>query len=251
MTILSDLTAEAGRIIEAASARDILLRLLGGMAIRIHSPSASHRSLVRNYPDLDLAMASKRSTQAETLLAELGYSPNKSFNLLHGDRRLLFFDETHNRQVDIFVGGFQMCHRIPFTPDRFKLEPLTLPPAELLLTKMQIVELNEKDLRDLCALLLDHPLGEGDQEMINAPYVARLCADDWGLWKTISLSIQKVRNFCAGSDLEAEQKERIGERLRKLNQALDEEPKGLKWKARNKVGERVRWYELPEEVQRG
>jgi hypothetical protein len=251
MTILADLTAEAERIIQAASARDILLRLLGGMAIRIHSPSANHRSLVRHYPDLDLAMVGKRSNQAETLLAELGYSPNKSFNLLHGDRRLLFFDETHNRQVDIFVGSFHMCHRVPFAAERFRLESLTLPPAELLLTKMQIVELNEKDLRDLCALLLDHPVGEGDQETVNAPYVARLCADDWGLWKTITLSIQKVRTFCAGSDLEPEQQEVINERLRKLNQALDEEPKGLKWKARNKVGERVRWYELPEEVQRG
>ena len=251
MTILSDLTAEARRVVEAAAERNLTLRLLGGVAIRIHSPSATHRSLVRAYPDLDFAMAEKRSNIAESLLQELGYVPNKSFNLLNGSHRLLFFDETHNRQVDIFIGGFNMCHRIPFTSERFHLEPLTLPLAELLLTKMQIFEMNEKDMRDNCMLLLDHGVGAGDDEKINAAYIAGLCADDWGLWKTLTLSMQKVRDFCDRTDLAAEQKQLVHERLDALYQALEEAPKSFKWKARNKVGERRRWYELPEEVQRG
>lgn len=251
MTILSDLTAEARRVVEAAAERDLTLRLLGGVAIRIHSPSATHRALVRAYPDLDFAMAEKRSSVAETLLQELGYVPNKSFNLLNGSHRLLFFDETHNRQVDIFIGGFNMCHRIPFTAERFQREPLTVPLAELLLTKMQIFEMNEKDKRDSCMLLLDHGLAGGDDETINAPYIAGLCADDWGLWKTLTLSIQKIRDFCDNTDLAAEQKQLIHERLDALYRAMEEAPKSFKWKARNKVGERVRWYELPEEVQRG
>jgi hypothetical protein len=251
MTILADLTAEARRVVEAAAERDLTLRLLGGVAIRIHSPSATHRSLVRSYPDLDFAMAEKRSNVAETLLQELGYAPNKSFNLLNGSHRLLFFDETNNRQVDIFVGGFNMCHRIPFTAERFQREPLTLPLAELLLTKMQIFEMNEKDKRDSCTLLLDHAVDDGDDETINAPYIAGLGADDWGLWKTLTLSIQKVRDFCDSTDLAADQKQLIHERLDALYRAMEEAPKSFKWKARNKVGERVRWYELPEEVQRG
>lgn len=251
MTILSDLTAEARRVVEAAAERDLTLRLLGGVAVRMHSPSAAHGSLVRTYPDLDFAMAEKRSNVAETLLQELGYAPNKSFNLLNGSHRLLFFDETHNRQVDIFVGGFHMCHRIPFSSQRFQLEQLTLPLAELLLTKMQIFEMNEKDMRDSCMLLLDHKVGEGDEETINATYIAGLCADDWGLWKTLTLSMQKVGNFCDTTGLAADQKQLIHERLEALNRVMEEAPKSFKWKARNKVGERLRWYELPEEVQRG
>jgi hypothetical protein len=251
MTILSDLTAEARRVVEAAAERNLTLRLLGGVAIRIHSPSAAHRSLVRAYPDLDFAMAEKRSNVTETLLQELGYTPNKSFNLLNGSHRLLFFDEIHDRQVDIFVGSFHMCHRIPFTPERFQLEPLTLPLAELLLTKMQIFEMNEKDKRDICMLLLDHPVAGGDDETINGPYIAGLCADDWGLWKTLTLSIQKISNFCETTGLAPDQKQLIQDRLDALDRAMEAAPKSFKWKARNKVGERLRWYELPEEVQRG
>ena len=111
--------------------------------------------------------------------------------------------------------------------------------------------MNEKDVRDLCALLLDHPFGQGDAEMINLPYLARLCADDWGLWKTVRLSVQKVRDFSDAYELEGEKKLTLVERLNVLRQALDETPKSLKWKARDAIGERMQWYELPEEVKRG
>jgi hypothetical protein len=251
MTILPDALEEARRIVAAAGEQGIILRLLGGLAVRLRSPSATHRSLARPYPDLDFASPARRGYRTEELLASLGYEPKKAFNLLNGNHRLLFYDEAHERQVDIFVGSFRMCHAIPFLENRIKADPLTLPLAELLLTKMQIVQMNEKDVRDLCALLLDHPFGDGDEEMFNLPYIARLCGDDWGLWKTIGLSAQKVRDFCDAYDLEASHKLTIIERLGVLRQALDEAPKSLKWKARDKIGERVQWYDLPEEVQRG
>jgi hypothetical protein len=251
MPILPDAQDEARRIVAEAAERGLTLRLLGGLAIRLHSPSAAHRALARIYPDLDFACADKRGYRVETLITDLGYTANKTFNLLNGDHRLLFFDEANERQIDVFVGGFHMCHRIPFTEARLQAEPLTLPLAELLLTKMQIVQMNEKDVRDLCALLLDHPLGEGDVEMLNLPYFARLCADDWGLWKTVSLNLQKVRDFSDTYELASDQKLILSERLAVLRKALDETPKSLKWKARDKIGERVQWYELPEEVKRG
>jgi hypothetical protein len=250
MTILPDIQDEAQRIVAAATEAGLMLRLLGGLAIRIHSPSAAHRSLARAYPDLDFAFADRRGDRAEQFFAGLGYEPNKAFNLYNGDSRLLFYDTANERQIDVFVGGFQMCHRIPLA-DRLQREPLTLPLAELFLTKMQIVRMNEKDVRDLCALLLDHPFGESDDETINLPVIARLCADDWGLWKTVTISMQKVREFCDAYDLGGEAKLTLVERLAVLKTALDRAPKSLKWKTRAKVGERVQWYELPEEVQRG
>jgi hypothetical protein len=251
MSIFPNALEEANRIIAAAAEQKLTLRLLGGLAIRYHSPSATHRALVRAYPDLDFAMADKRGYKVEELLPKLGYAPNKSFNLLNGNWRLLFFDEANQRQVDVFVGGFHMCHRIPLVEQRIQADHPTLPLAELLLSKMQIVQMNEKDVRDLCALILDHPFGQGDAEMFNLPYLARLCADDWGLWKTLSLSIKKIRDFCDAYELEADQQLTIVERLGVLQTALDRTPKTLKWKARDKIGERVQWYELPEEVQRG
>ncbi len=131
------------------------------------------------------------------------------------------------------------------------LEPTTLPLAELLLTKLQIVELNEKDMRDLCALVLDHPFGEGDVETFNLPFISSLCAGDWGLWKTVTANARRVRDFADAYSLADEQKETIRQRMDGFVQALDAAPKSLKWKARAKIGERVKWYDLPEEVQRG
>lgn len=250
MSTLPDALDEARRIVAEAAERRLTLRLLGGLAVRLHSPSASHRSLSRPYPDLDFALPEKRGDRVEAFLPEIGYVPNRSFNLFNGDRRLLFYDETHERQVDIFVGRFQMCHRIPIT-ERLSLEPLTIPLAELLLTKMQVVKLNEKDVRDLCALLVDHPFGEGDVEMFNLPFIVKQCMDEWGLWKTVTLNAGKVGEYCESHDLEAGHETTILERLQALRQALDAAPRSLKWKARDKIGERMPWYELPEEVQRG
>ncbi len=250
MTLLPDALDETRRIVAAATDAGLTLRLLGGLAVLLHSPSATHRALARRYPDLDFALADKRGDRVEILLNDLGYEPNKTFNLLNGDSRLLFYDTSNGRQVDVFVGGFHMCHRIPVA-ERVALEPLTLPLAELLLTKMQIVQLNEKDVRDVCALLLDHPFGESDVETFNLPLIAKWCADDWGLWKTVSLSAQKVRDFCDAHHLEDGQQRTLVERLSMLRAALDEAPKSLRWKARAKIGERVPWYELPEEVRRG
>jgi hypothetical protein len=248
--ISEDIQQEALRIVKQADSQGILLRLLGGLAIRMHSPSATHRALARSYPDLDFATPVRRSQTVEALLAGMGYTPNKTFNLLNGDRRLLFYDEPHGRQIDVFVGHFEMCHRLPIT-ERISLDPLTLPLAELLLTKLQIVQMNEKDIRDICALVVDHPLGDGDSEMINLPRFVQICDEDWGLWKTVTLSIGKVREFLGAFSLEPGVKTSLEQRLDQLSRALDESPKGLKWKMRARIGEKVKWYDLPEEVRRG
>jgi hypothetical protein len=248
--IHDDIADEARRIVEAGHAQGITLRLLGGLAVRLRSPSATHRALARVYPDIDLATPARRSHMVETLLSDLGYAPDKSFNLLNGDSRLLFYDQGHSRQIDVFVGTFEMCHRLPVA-ERLDSDVLTIPLAELLLTKLQIVHMNEKDVRDICALLLDHPFSEADRETINLLRITRICAEDWGLWKTVTLSLRKVQGFCDAYDLEATAKLTIIERLNELRTALEHAPKSLKWKVRAAIGERVQWYDLPEEVRRG
>ena len=233
-----------------ASERGLLLRLLGGLAVRLHSPSAGHRALVRSYPDLDFVCPAKQSAPVEALLAANGYEANKTFNLLNGATRLLFYDEPNQRQIDVFVGRFDMCHKLSFSPERLAQDPLTLPLAELLLTKLQVVEMNEKDVRDICALLLDHPLGDADAETFNLPFMASLCADDWGWWKTVSVSLEKVREASRAFNMEPAQQHVLDSRLTQLKTDIDEAPKSLRWRLRDRVGPRVKWYELPEEVQR-
>jgi hypothetical protein len=248
--ILNDGPEEAKRLVAAAAAEGLIIRLLGGLAIRLHSPSATHRSLARSYPDLDFVTAEKRADRLEKFFGAQGYDPNKSFNLFNGDRRLLFYDEPNSRQIDVFVARFHMCHTVPIT-ERLAHDPLTLPLAELLLTKMQIVEMNEKDIRDVCALLLDHPVGATDDETINLPHLARVCAAEWGLWKTVTVSAQKVREVSRSLALEPDQQAKLEQNLAALERGLAEAPKSLQWRVRDRVGERVKWYELPEEVKRG
>lgn len=247
---LENIQDEALRVVQTAQQQGITLRLLGGLAVRLHSPSARHRSLVRPYPDIDFATPQKQAAKIEKLFDELGYVPNKNFNLFNGDVRLLFSDEPHARQVDIFIAQFSMCHKIPIT-ERIGVDALTLPLAELLLTKLQIFEMNEKDIRDVCALLLDHPIGENDDETINIKRIMQLTGDDWGLWKTSMLSIGKVKRYLETVEMDRAEHDRMRARLGGLQAAMESSPKSMKWKMRDRVGEKMKWYELPEEVRRG
>lgn len=251
MSTLPDLEKEMHRLISAAQEQDIFLRVLGGLAIKVHSPHASHRSLERKYPDIDFVTNKTGAKKLVGFLPSMGYTPNKTFNTLSGDRRQLWYDEEQGRQIDVFIGDFTMCHTLPLA-DRLEVEPLTIPLAELYLSKAQIVELNRKDILDLLALLLDHEVGPGDKETINSDLIAGLCAKDWGLYTTISMTIQKLRDFLdEGSiDLEEDEIQTIKRRLIAMEKAMDVAPKTMAWKMRARVGTRVRWYEEVEEVQR-
>jgi hypothetical protein len=140
-----------------------------------------------------------------------------------------------------------MCHSIPIT-DRIELHPSAVPLAELLLTKMQIVELNAKDQADILTILYHHDVAENDGDVVNSARVAKLCAGDWGLWRTTLLNVERTRDALAGSSLTPEQQSRVRERLEQLWARVESEPKSTKWKMRNRIGDKVRWYEEPEEV---
>src|SRR5215472_8110512 len=239
---IADIIEEASRIIDAANAEGIPLRLLGGLAIYFQSPGTrSVEQLQRKYNDLDFATLSKWGTKTRALFAKLGYTGNKTFNALHGHQRLLFWDEQHRRQIDIFIDRMQMCHIIDFR-SRLQIDQRTLSLSDLLLTKLQIVEINEKDIIDVIALFYDHDITSNEQG-IHADYIAGLVANDWGLQKTLEINMKKTRTFAVEHDFPAH----VPERIEALLATMEARPKSLAWKARAIVGERVRWYEMPEE----
>jgi hypothetical protein len=162
---------------------------------------------------------------------------------MNGKERLLFYDNPNERQVDVFVSSFRMCHEIPLEK-RLNVDEDTVPLAELLLTKLQIIELNEKDVRDTVALLLEHDVTDDDSG-VNASHVAALCADDWGLWRTISQNLEALRDRVGSYDVD---REPVTNRVSVLLERLEAAPKSRAWRLRAKVGERKRWYQLPEEV---
>ncbi|HEV2120096.1 MAG TPA: hypothetical protein VGS11_08350 [Candidatus Bathyarchaeia archaeon] len=247
--MLSAISDEAKRILDEAKERGIVLRLFGGVAVKYHCPSATHRSLQRSYPDLDFFGKGKQGREIRKFFLDLGYEPNQRFNALHGATRLIFEDSRNQRVVDIFLDTFKMCHTLHLT-NRLTLDEFTIPISDLLLTKLQVVEINEKDIRDLIAILSDHEVVEnpssGDREVIDTSYISNLCADDWGLCKTLSLTLAKLLAFLSKYELEPEAKQILGSRINRLIQTNETVPKSFKWKLRDKVGEKKRWYDLPE-----
>jgi Uncharacterised nucleotidyltransferase len=245
-SILEDIVAEGERLLGLGEATGVDMRLLGGVAIRLHA-SDLPPSLAREYKDLDFAVGKRDAGPLDQLMREAGYAPHVSFNAMHARERALFFDDQHGRQVDVFIDSFRMCHAIPLS-DRLALERGTVPLAELLLTKLQIIELNEKDVRDTVLLLHGHPVDDHDDDAVNGARVAELCAADWGLWRTITANLQRCREHIGDYQLDDGDHERIAGRFDQLLERVEAEPKSRGWRLRAKVGERKRWYDLPEEV---
>lgn len=246
--VQADTVDEARRLLVAAERQQLPLRAIGGAAVAIRAASRLHPAFRREIGDIDLVTTKSAGGEVSEFLAVNGYEPDRGFNALHGARRLLFHELVHGRKVDVFVGSFELCHALP-VGERLMLEPMTVPLAELLMTKLQIVELNAKDRGDIYALLLAHDVGDHDGETISAPRIATLCAGNWGLYRTFQLNMVRLHEGLKEIALTEEQRNQIADRLDRLVTAMEQVPKSLKWRIRARVGDRVRWYEAPEEVE--
>jgi len=241
---VADVIAEAERISAAARAGKVPVKLVGGAAVNLHSPSARQAPLKRKYGDLDFVASSKQQASVQKLFESLGYQGDRRFNTLNGHQRLLYLDGVNGRQIDIFIDRMKMCHVIELA-DRLGGDDACLTPADLLLSKLQVFEVNMKDLVDSIALLLDHSIADHDDDAINAAYLAQLLAQDWGLYRTLQLNTARVRDAAKELPVPADT---VNQRLDQLWERVDAHPKSLKWRLRAKVGDRMSWYELPEEV---
>lgn len=246
--ILPDLVEEGERLLALAHDQNATFALLGGVAVRLRAPEVP-AALDREYKDLDFAVPKGGGGAAGKLLTEAGYEPEVVFNAMNSKERLLFHDTVNGRQVDVFVGAFRMCHEIPLS-DRLQPREKTVPLAELLLTKLQIIELNEKDVRDTVLLLHGHEVTDADGDAINAVRIAELCGGDWGLWRTITQNLERCGEHVDDYELPDDDRGRIRARLKALLERIESAPKSRGWKMRARIGERKRWYELPEEVER-
>jgi hypothetical protein len=237
---LPDLREEAPRVLDAVGERGLQARATGGLAVWLRCPSARRPPLAREYKDLDLVARANASRELASCLVELGYAADEEFNALHGHRRLIFWDVAHERQLDVFVDEMIMCHTLDLR-ERVQTPEPTLDPADLLLAKLQIVEVNEKDLKDAAALLADHE--------VDAARIAGLFAGDWGWWRTGTETLERVAGYADGLRPGFQLAGAVRERADALQRRIADEPKTRRWRLRAKIGERKRWYELPEEVE--
>lgn len=248
--IHADVVEEGRRLASLAADEGVPLRLVGGVAIRLRAGDDLPREFVRDYGDLDWVAGRGTTADVQRFFKAAGYSSQTRFNALNGKERLMFYDEGNDRQVDVFVGSFRMSHVIP-VDDRLGVDALTLPLAELLLTKLQVVQLNEKDVTDALTLVHRFPVGDADGTCINSARIAELCAADWGLWRTFTANLDKCRERLPDYDLPEDAKKTMADRLVELLDRIESEPRSRKWRLRAKIGERKRWYQLPEEVKGG
>lgn len=240
----ADVVEEGRRVGGAALAAGVALKLTGGVAVALRCPSARRAPLQRDYADIDVVGRARDRRAITELLGQLGYEADAAFNAMHGSSRMYFWDPIHERQLDVFLDEIEMCHRIDLR-NRLDHDQATLTLADLLLMKLQIVETNHKDYLDILTLLVDQPFS--DDTGIDVRYLASLAADDWGLWKTTTSVAERTADYAAGLE-HFEQADHVRSQVDRYLQALEQVPKSRRWKLRDRIGERKRWYELPEEA---
>ena len=244
----SGLLNEGKALIDTANERKIALRLVGGLAIRLLTPDLPAR--MSTGQDLDFASASATRRALSELLSERGYDPDKNFNALYGNKQLYFANPETGLSIDVMIDKFHMCHTLEFA-DRLTRLPYTLDPIDLLLSKLQIVELNEKDADDCLRLLVTFPLSDaGDPNTIDLTTFRQIVGNDWGWWRTVTLNLDKIAALLNDGDRPATQGGKLDARaqLQALAEAADQAPKSRGWKMRARIGERKRWYDVPEET---
>jgi hypothetical protein len=246
---LADLVEEGARVADGMRSLGARVCITGGVGVAMRCPSAREAPLARSYADLDVVGHSRQRREITAAFEQLGYVADERFNLLQGDTRLLFWDTGNQRQVDVILDRLEMCHTIELSDRLDAAEQQTLPLADLLLCKLQIMETNRKDLADAGALLLDHAF-TSDETGINIAYLSKLTSSDWGLWRTTTIVAERVSEFAQTLDgLSEEQRRAIQQRARDYIDALEASDKSRAWRIRARIGERKRWYALPEEVE--
>jgi hypothetical protein len=249
--------AEADRLLGLAHETGVTLRLLGAVAFARRCPDHAYlrERLGRHYTDIDFAAYGKEAPQIRRMLASAGYSEDPQVYVDSEGSRLVAEHAGIGMHIDVFLDKLEFCHTVLWK-GRLELDPETIPLAELLLQKMQIVEINEKDLIDTIMLLLEFPLGDTDDETINIGRIAAICAKDWGWWRTLTMNLDKVRQMAEHYEqLTEDETDRLTAQVRAALDKIEAEPKSMSWRLRAKIGDRKKWYRdvgeltaMPEDV---
>jgi len=246
---------ELKHILQASDEAGILLRVIGSLAFQMHCfqmhcPQFGYlqAAMGRAYTDIDFAAYDRQARQISELMTGMGYVENREIYIGSEGDRAIFDKPGTGLHVDIFYEKLDFCHAI-YWKDRLEVDSPTIPLTELLLEKMQIVKINEKDIVDTIMLLLEHPLGNVDKDTINIKLAAELCANDWGLWRTTTMNLEKVKQLAGHyTQLSPEQKSKIESQVNDALGTINSEPKPLAWRLRDRVGDRVKWYKDVDEV---
>ena len=238
----SDALEAATQIIDLAEQEGVRLRLLGGLAFKRLCPSSMDPRYFRENKDIDLMGKRDDSRGIVKIMETLGYKPRELFNRLNMGQRLIYYDMENRRRIDLFLDEFVMCHKFNFK-ENFLAGTYTLPITQLLMTKLQVVEKTEKEYKDLIVAFHDHDV-TSETEGIRGDEIADLCSKDWGIYTTFNKSLEAL--LTRTETLGDGEQEIVRSRIRKLVGMMEAAPKSFGWKMRARIGERTRWYDLPD-----
>ena len=238
------LNSEVQALVSSARGKGVILQATGDAAIRLRCPTAGQIALQLEERILDLVARERQTAQIIGLIEGLGYSPEQRFNMLHGSQRLRFVSTEKKLGLEVFLDVLTMYHQLNFA-DRLHLGDETIPLADLLMWKLQFVEIDEDGLKAIFAILSDHELGgPGEVDKIETKRILDLCSTDWGWYKTVTTNLEKSIAWAESKPNFAPT--RFLERARSLLQMIKDAPKSGGWQMRARIGESRRWYEIPE-----
>jgi len=241
--------SEGKRLTEEGTKRGLHLRVMGPLALHYYFPeqidlyAKLERLGQRYFTDIDYAAYGKERKQIKDFMAEMGYECDRQTMMISGTTRHIYYGG-NVPMIDVFYDKLSYCHDVSYE-GRLDLDPTCVSLADVLLQKLQIVEINDKDLKDIEYLFTCAEIGEDDDNKINAAYIAERFADDWGFWYTgTQLNLPKVKTHCDQVPaLSPEQRARIKAQTDKIIARLDAEPKTKKWEKRSKKGANKIWYQ--------
>jgi len=242
------------------------LRLLGAVGVRVNA--AAHENLFEKlnrlnsenkFTDVDFAAYSDQRSEVRRFLQELGYDVNQQALMMHGNSRMIFGHPGKGYHMDVFFDRLRYSHDVEFgrspRDGRLGIHPITISPTDLVLEKLQIHEINEKDIKDLVMLFVANSIGQEDGDhKINGSYVASILAQDWEFFYECKVNLERLRKFLAKySDenlVDMETASLVSSRISKLDALLDLEPKTKQWEKRSRVGTGKKWWRDIEEISR-
>ena len=234
---------EAMRIQSEAEKESIRLRLLGSLAFRLQCPrNAAHfEALERRITDIDFAASTSNREKLLDFFKQQGYVVDENALYIGGGYRYIFENPQNKKHIDVFFDQLEMCHTVIFK-DRLKIDNRTISLADLLLEKMQIAEISTKDFKDTAILLLEHGIGQDDRT-INMEYIGNIMSNDWGFFHTFSTNLSKLKDALIQFDsFNEKEREIIRQRIEEILERVNSSEKSLRWKARAKIGTKIRWY---------
>ena len=238
---------EALKLVRDAEAEGIRLRILGSIAYRLQCPNNLHlfQDTGGSSPMWISGQRRSRTGQSASFFVERGYVLDEGIYMASEGSRHAYLHKDTGLNVDVFADELYFCHRIPFK-GRLDHDSPTICTTDLLLEKMQIVEINLKDFKDTVVLMLEHPLSHEElgPKSIDTDYIVDIMRQDWGFYYTFTTNLKRVPNYLGEfSSLGEEGRRIIRGRIDGLLAAIEAAPKTFGWKMRAKIGTRSRWYQ--------